>query len=230
MAAFDFSARISKENKGYSRGRRHQARRSLNPNASFRLNAKRTLSADDDVITFVARNIEPLRGYHVFMRALPRIMRELPHAEIVVMGSEHSYYGGPPPVGSTWKSIFLREVENQIDPRRVHFTGRLPHDAYLSALQVSSAHVYLTYPFVLSWSFIKSLSVGCMVVGSDTAPVREVIDGQNGILVPFFNSDRIAENIRRCRSGIRESSIRCVRLRDRQRSSGLTWKRYACRP
>jgi glycosyltransferase involved in cell wall biosynthesis len=166
-----------------------------NPDAVFRLDARRSLSADNDVITFVARNIEPLRGYHVFMRALPRIMRELPHVEIVVIGSEHSYYGSSPPAGSTWQSIFLHEVEAQIDPKRIHFTGRLPHDAYLSALQVSSAHVYLTYPFVLSWSFIESLSVGCMVVGSDTAPVREVIDGQNGILVPFFDSEQIAENI-----------------------------------
>jgi glycosyltransferase involved in cell wall biosynthesis len=163
--------------------------------AVFRLSSGRELRRTNEVVTFVARNLEPLRGYHIFMRALPRIMRERPDAEILIIGSDQTYYGGPPPSGKTWKSIFLDEVVDQIDTNRVHFTGQVPYHDYLRALQISSAHVYLTYPFVLSWSLIEALSVGCLVIGSDTGPVREVINGENGILVPFFDHKQIAERV-----------------------------------
>jgi len=143
----------------------------------------------------VARNLEPLRGYHVFMRALPRILAERPQAEVLVIGGDGTSYGRLPPPGTTWKSIFFDEIAGRIDRSRVHFTGRLAYRDYLRALQVSSAHVYLTYPFVLSWSLVEALSVGCVVIGSDTPPVREVIDGENGLLVPFFDIDQIADRV-----------------------------------
>ena len=165
------------------------------PDAVFQLNSGRELRPTDEVVTFVARNIEPLRGYHIFMRTLPRILRERPRAQVVVIGGDQTYYGAPPPRGKTWKSIFFDEVAGAIDTSRVHFTGRIPYAEYLKALQVSSAHVYLTYPFVLSWSLIEALSAGCLVIGSDTAPVREVVNGKNGILVPFFDVDQIAERV-----------------------------------
>jgi glycosyltransferase involved in cell wall biosynthesis len=165
------------------------------PTAVFRLASGRELRRTDEVVTFVARNLEPLRGYHVFMRALPRILKARPRAEVLVIGSDCISYGAPPPSGTTWKSIFLEEVKDRIDPARVHFTGHLAYRDFLRALQISSAHVYLTYPFVLSWSLIEALSVGCLVIGSDTAPVREVIDGENGILVPFFDTDQLAERV-----------------------------------
>ena len=148
-------------------------------------------------MTFVARNLEPLRGYHIFMRSLPKILRERPRAQILVIGEDRTYYGASPPAGKTWKSIFLNEVRDRIDSERVHFTGRLAYGDYLKALQVSSAHVYLTYPFVLSWSCIEALSCGCVVIGSDTAPVREVINGENGVLVPFLRSRAIGEQSNR---------------------------------
>lgn len=163
--------------------------------AVFRLKSGRALRRTDEVVTFVARNLEPIRGYHVFMRALPRILSERPNAEILIIGGETSYYGASPPPGTTWKSIFLDEVKDRIDGNRVHFTGRLPYRDYLKALQISSAHVYLTYPFVLSWSFVEALSCGCLIVGSDTTPVREVLNGENGLLVPFFDIEKIAENV-----------------------------------
>jgi glycosyltransferase involved in cell wall biosynthesis len=165
------------------------------PDAKFRLPAGRELTRSDEVVTFVARNLEPVRGYHIFMRALPRILAERPRAEILVIGGDGTSYGAPPPPGKTWKSLFLDEVAEQIDKRRVHFTGHLPYRDYLRVLQVSSAHVYLTYPFVLSWSLLEALSAGCVVIGSDTAPVREVINGENGILVPFFDPDQLAERV-----------------------------------
>jgi glycosyltransferase involved in cell wall biosynthesis len=105
-------------------------------------------------------------------------------------------YGLPPPAGSTWKSIFLEEVRDQLDISRIHFMGGVPYDTFISTLQVSSAHVYLTYPFVLSWSVLEAMSAGCLVIGSDTPPVREVISsGENGLLVPFFAVDELAGRV-----------------------------------
>ena len=164
--------------------------------AEFTLASGGTLRGSDQVVTFVARNLEPLRGYHVFARALPRILVKAPDAHIVIVGGDGTSYGMKPQRGRTWKSIFLDEVADSIDMSRVHFTGRLPYQRYLKALQVSSAHVYLTYPFVLSWSAVEALSAGCVVIGSDTAPVREIIDdGKNGVLVPFFDVDGLADRV-----------------------------------
>jgi glycosyltransferase involved in cell wall biosynthesis len=145
------------------------------------------------------------------MRALPRIMAARPGAQIVIVGGNGTAYGAQPPPGQSWKSIFLREVGKRIDLDRVHFTDHLPYRNYLRALQISSAHVYLTYPFVLSWSVIEAMSVGCVVIASDTAPVREVIENnRNGL---WFRSStwrgspsasstcwRIAIATRRCAS------------------------------
>jgi glycosyltransferase involved in cell wall biosynthesis len=165
------------------------------PDAVFDLGAGKRLTRADQVITFVARNLEPMRGYHVFMRALPKILAKLPGAHILIVGGDDTSYGARPPKGTTWKSTFLAEVADRIDPARVHFTGRLPHQRFIRALQVSSAHVYLTYPFVLSWSAIEAMSCGCLFIGSDTPPVREIIDGDNGILVPFFDTDQLADRV-----------------------------------
>lgn len=165
------------------------------PDAVLRLPSGRELRRSDEVVTFVARNLEPLRGYHSFMRALPRIMASRPQAQVVVIGGDGVSYGASAPKGTTWKSLYFDEVAEHIDPERIHFAGRLPYSDYLSALQISSAHVYLTYPFVLSWSLLEALSAGCLVIGSDTAPVREVLNDDNGILVPFFDTEQLAEHV-----------------------------------
>jgi glycosyltransferase involved in cell wall biosynthesis len=164
-------------------------------NAFYRLPSGRVLTAKDEVVTFVARNLEPLRGYHVFMRALPRILEARPRAHVLIVGRHGTSYGAKPPAGQTWQAMFLKEVADRIEPRRVHFTGWLPRADYLRILQISSAHVYLTYPFVLSWSLIEAMSAGCLVIGSDTPPVLEVIDGRNGILVPFFDVEQLAGRV-----------------------------------
>ena len=129
------------------------------------------------------------------MRALPRIMAKRPQAEIVVIGGDGTSYGPTAPKGTSWKSLFFDEIADDIDRKRIHFTGRLPYADYLRALQVSSVHVYLTYPFVLSWSLLEALSAGCLVVGSDTPPVREVLNDDNGLLVPFFDTDQLASGL-----------------------------------
>jgi glycosyltransferase involved in cell wall biosynthesis len=163
--------------------------------AVLSLPSGRELKASDEVVTYVARNLEPLRGYHIFMRALPKILAERPNAEVLIVGGDGTSYGAAAPAETTWKSIFLREVESQIDRRRVHFLGRVPYDTYLKVLQVSTAHVYLTYPFVLSWSLLEAMSAGCVVIGSETPPVQEIIDGTNGILVPFFDIEQWSDRV-----------------------------------
>jgi glycosyltransferase involved in cell wall biosynthesis len=165
------------------------------PDASYKLNDGTKLTINDEVLTFVARNLEPLRGYHIFMRALPQILESRPNAHVIIIGGDGVSYGQAPPGETSWKTMYLDEVKDRIDRRRVHFEGQVSHDQYVRALQVSSAHVYLTYPFVLSWSLLEALSVGCVVIASATGPVEEVIDGSNGILVPFFDCDLIADRV-----------------------------------
>jgi glycosyltransferase involved in cell wall biosynthesis len=153
-----------------------------------------TLSAGDEVVTFACRHLEPYRGYHTFMRALPLLQKLRPQARVVIVGGDDTSYGAKPPPGKSWKQVFLQEVLRDLDLSRVHFVGQLPHPVLTQLMQVSRVHVYLTYPFVLSWSLLEAMSVGCTVVGSDTAPVREVIeDGRNGLLTDFFDPVRLAQ-------------------------------------
>lgn len=161
------------------------------------------LAPGDPVVTFVNRNLEPYRGYHVLMRALPEIQRRLPEARVLLVGGDGVSYGAAAPAGSTWKQRFLDEVSSRLDLSRVHFLGQLPYAQYLRLLQVSAAHVYLTYPFVLSWSCLEAMSAGCHVIGSRTAPVMEFVeDGVNGHLVDFFDTLSLAERVE---SAVRES-------------------------
>lgn len=165
-----------------------------NPQAVVRLkDAGVLLRPGDEVVTYVARNLEPHRGFHTFMRALPGILAERPRAHVVIVGGDGTSYGPGPAGGGSWKDTMLREVGHKLDLRRVHFVGHLPYAALLRVLQVSAAHVYLTYPFVLSWSMLDAMAAGLLVIGSRTPPVEEVItDGQNGLLVNFFDHQRLA--------------------------------------
>ena len=174
----------------------------VKPNPEAKLSIKHrnggtyTLSSEDEIVTFVNRNLEPYRGYHSFMRALPRLMKERPEAKILIVGGNSVSYGKEAPEGQTWKDIFLNEVKDQLDLDRLFFLGSIPYDAYLNLLQMSSAHVYLTYPFVLSWSCVEAMSAEALVIGSKTAPVEEFITHEkNGLLVDFFNYDELATTI-----------------------------------
>ncbi|WP_157269406.1 glycosyltransferase family 4 protein [Azohydromonas aeria] len=151
------------------------------------------LRRGDPVVTYVARNLEPYRGFHTFMRALPALQARAPHARVVVVGGDEVSYGQRLAPGQTWRARLQAELGARVDWSRVHFTGKLPYAQYLKLLQVSAVHAYLTYPFVLSWSMLEALASGCAVVGSRTAPVQEVIEhGRNGWLTDFFDAEALA--------------------------------------
>ena len=158
------------------------------PAARFILPTGQILTPQDEVLTFVNRNLEPYRGYHIFMRALPDVLKARPNAHVVIVGGDEVSYGGAPKGAKGWKETILNEVKDRLDLSRVHFMGKVPYDQFTALMQVSTAHAYLTYPFVLSWSTIEAMSAGAHVIGSATPPVQEVItDGVNGTLVNFFD-------------------------------------------
>lgn len=162
----------------------------LAPNAlaRFTLPDGQVLAPGDEVLTFVNRNLEPYRGFHIFLRALPEVLAARPDAQVVIVGETGVSYGSAPKEGGTWKDLILAEMKDRLDLSRVHFTGKLPYDRLVDLIHVSRVHAYLTYPFVLSWSMVETMAAGTLVIGSNTAPVAEVIqDGVNGKLVDFFD-------------------------------------------
>lgn len=152
---------------------------------------------NEKLVTYVARDLEPYRGFHVVMRALPHMLRARKNLRVVMVGGDGVSYGAPPSEG-TWRKNLLAELGSDIDPQRVLFPGRVDYPTYLALLQRSDAHVYFTYPFVASWSLREALATGCAVIGSDTETVSEfVTDQQNGLLVPFFDTKGLAETVLR---------------------------------
>lgn len=166
------------------------------PNVAVTLNGSLQLTRQNKVITFVNRNLEPYRGYHVFMRALPQILREHPDAHVMIVGGNDVSYGASPGEGKSWKDIFANEVRGDIPDAQwanIHFLGNVPYKSFIALLQLSTVHVYLTYPFVLSWSLLEAMSAGCTIVASDTQPLHEAIrHDQTGRLVGFFDVDKLA--------------------------------------
>ena len=158
--------------------------------------AKLQFKPGDELVSFVNRNLEPTRGFHVFMRCLPHLQRLRPNAHVIIVGGSEISYGSSPDGGGSWKEVLLKELSGQLDLSRIHFVGKIPHDVLHDVFRVCSCHVYLTYPFVLSWSLLEAMSCGAVVIGSDTAPLQDVISpGHNGLMVNFFNTTAMAETI-----------------------------------
>ncbi|WP_108485259.1 glycosyltransferase family 4 protein [Oceaniglobus ichthyenteri] len=171
-----------------------------NPDAQVTLNGT-TFSRKDEVITFVNRNLEPYRGFHIFMRGLGDLLRRRPNAQVIVVGGDGVSYGSAPRQGGTWKDKMIAEVRGDIpdaDWARVHFVGKVPYGDFLSLLQVSTVHLYLTYPFVLSWSLMEAMACEAAIVGSATSPVEEVItDNETGVLFDFFDAKAMVDQVER---------------------------------
>lgn len=184
------------------------------PDAVIKTPSGVVLKAGDPVITYVARNLEPYRGFHIFMRALEKIQKAHPTCHAVIVGGDGVSYGKKPAKARNWREQMLAEVS--LDATRTHFLGKLPYEAYRRVLQVSAVHAYLSYPFVLSWSLLEAMSIGASIVASNTAPVREVaVDGQNARLVDFFDASNLASVLVEGLEGSAQHSA----MRERARAS-----------
>jgi glycosyltransferase involved in cell wall biosynthesis len=149
----------------------------------------------EKLVTYVVRDLEPYRGFHIIMRALPKLLAGRPDVRVILVGGDHVSYGAKPSKG-TWREHMLNELEGRFDASRVHFAGRVQYETFVKLLQRSDAHVYLTYPFVASWSLREAMAAGCAIVASDTAPVREFIQHRKtGLLAPFLEPDTVADRI-----------------------------------
>ena len=169
-----------------------------NPQAQLSLPNGQQLKAGDPVVTFVNRTYEPYRGIRQFMRALPALQARCPKAQVVMIGNDTPKvsYGARRQDGQGWLSVMRQELGERLDWSRIHNLGRVPKPVFLQTLQVSAAHVYLTYPFVLSWSLLEAMACGCLVIGSRTAPLQEVVvHGHNGLLVDFFDTEALSNNL-----------------------------------
>ena len=171
----------------------------LRPDADVRLPFRRlgkTLTRRDEVFTFLARNLERARGFHIFMRALPAIQKARPNARVIVVGGNSTSYGKKVETPGGLRAEMEAEYGTQIDWSRTHFVGNLPYETYRQVIQISRCHLYLSMPFVLSWSLLESMSMQAPIVATDVAPVREVIQhGDTGMLVDFFDPDALAEQV-----------------------------------
>jgi glycosyltransferase involved in cell wall biosynthesis len=163
--------------------------------AKLKLGDARALDGSTPVITFINRVFEPMRGFHIMMRALPALLQSVPDVTVLMVGSEKTAgYGAPAPEGGTWRSHMMKEVGDRLDPSRILFTGPLLHETMLAALSLSWAHVYYTYPFVLSWSLLEAMACKCLVLGSDTPPLHDAIEhGSNGLLHDFFDVGALSQ-------------------------------------
>ena len=164
------------------------------PNAVLELPNGLTLSREDEVVTYIARNLEPYRGFDIFMQSIHGILERRPNARVVLVGGDDVSYGSPPHADANWREFM--QARTKFDPRRVHFFNRVPYSVFQRVLSISRAHVYLTYPFVLSWSMLEAMSHECMLIASRTAPVTEIVeDGVNGRLVDFHKPAEVTDAV-----------------------------------
>ena len=178
-------------------------------------------------VTFVNRNLERLRGFDQFMRALPPVLRAYPRLRVLIVGDNERGYGGGHPSGRPLKEVMLEELRGSLDCSRIHFLGRIPHDHLIGILQASWVHVYLSYPFVMGWSLLEAMACGCSIVASRGMPVEEAItDGVEGLLVPMQDPQLLSQRILALLSdpGLRRG------FSERARARALDWDQQRMLP
>lgn len=142
-----------------------------------------TLEPDMPVVTFISRNLEPMRGFPTFMRALPRLLERHQTVQVVIVGGDDVSYSSAPEDGRSWKDLMLDELGDRIDRKRVHLFGRMPHDQLQKLYRRSDLHVYLSKAFVLSWSLLELMACGTPVLAEANSMMEELIQpGVNGAL------------------------------------------------
>ena len=199
---------------------------SPNPAVSYQVRGL-TITRDTPTITFVNRNLERLRGFDLFMRALPRILQQHPSVRVMIVGDNESGYGGLHASGRPLRQVLLEELAGQLDLDRIHFLGRIPHPQLMGLLQASWVHVYLSYPFVLGWSLLEAMACGCCVVGSTGMPVQEVIrNGVEGVLVPMTDPALLAQAVLGCLADGR----RRAQFGQAARQAALAWDQKVTLP
>ena len=167
------------------------------PSASVTLaRLPKPLPAEDEVITYVARGLERARGFHVVMRALPKLLKERPKARVLIVGGNENSYGREVEHSGGLRGMLEEELGDSVDWDRVHFLGRVPYSGLCDIIRVGRCHLYMSMPFVLSWSMLEAMAMGATVIGSDVAPTREVIKhGKTGLLVDYFQPEALADQI-----------------------------------
>ena len=179
-----------------------------------------SISRNTPTITFVNRNLERLRGFDIFMHSLPLIQKNHPDVRVLIVGDNESGYGSGHPSGRILREVMIEELQGKIDLERIHFLGRVPHQALITILQASWVHVYLSYPFVLGWSLLEAMACGCCIVGSKGMPVGEVIhDGVEGLLVSIHDSDNLANRV----SALLNNAELRQQFANQARRSALEW-------
>jgi len=152
------------------------------------------LSRASEIVTYASTGLEPSRGFPQFMEAIAQVQQQRPECQVVVVGNDAVRHDVPLPSGQTWKKKMLKELP--LDHNRLHFTGLLNREDFLTVLQASTVHVYLSRPFVLSRSMLEAMSCGCVLVASATQPVQEVVlDGVNGLLAEFSSPQKLATRV-----------------------------------
>ena len=157
------------------------------------------ITKKDKIVSFVNRTLEPYRGYHKFINSIPSIQKEHPDAYFILVGSfdkDTVSYGALPPKGESFRDLFLKDIIDEIDMTKVFFPGRIQYDHLLTLFSITSAHIYFTYPFVLSWSMLEAMACEALVIGSSTEPVKELIKhNKNGLLVDFFDIEGLSKTV-----------------------------------
>lgn len=173
--------------------------------------------ADAEVLTSITRGMEPHRGFPETMRALALLQKRRPRLHALIGGEDRVAYGAQLPEGESWKQRMLAELD--LDLSRLHFTGLMSRPDMVAVMRASDAHVYLTVPFVLSWSLLDAMACGCLLVASDTSPVREFVeDGVTGLLVPPHDPAALAARIETALDGAAEGGDALRRMRARARA------------